>query len=86
LIQIATKMDRAISDIKEIKDNTTARVTALEEEKVNSADFEEFKKATLDMFEKQGKKLDRVYSYVLMGLGALGVIEFAIQVYTNLKR
>ncbi|HKF48320.1 MAG TPA: hypothetical protein VKB38_13240 [Terracidiphilus sp.] len=83
LIQIATKLDRAILDIKELKDNTTTRVAALEQEKANQADLEEFKVIVDKRFDAQGKKLDKVYSWMLMGLGALGIIEFAIQIYTN---
>ena len=83
LIQIATKLDRAILDINELKDNTTQRVTDLEEEKVNQREFTEFKTSAEDALDKQAKKLDRVYTWGLMGLGALGVIEFALQIYSN---
>jgi N12 class adenine-specific DNA methylase len=83
LIQIATKMDRAISDIKDLKDNTTARVTSLEEEKVNERDFKEYRDANDTRMDALSKKLDKVYSWVLLGLGGLGVIEFGLQLYTN---
>jgi hypothetical protein len=83
LIQIATKLDRAISDINELKDNTTARVTALEQEKLNQTEFIDYKEQTDKILVAYGIKLDKVSSWVLMGIGALGVFEFIIQIYTN---
>jgi hypothetical protein len=38
LIQINTKLERVITDVKELKDNVADRVSALEMEKFNKAD------------------------------------------------
>jgi hypothetical protein len=40
LIQINTKLERVILDVKELNDNTTLRVTHLEDEKVDKKEFQ----------------------------------------------
>jgi hypothetical protein len=70
LIKIETKLDRAIVDIKDLKDNTTARVTALEEEKASQKD--------LATTQDDLKKLSRL---VYIGLGIVLTLEFALTLY-----
>jgi hypothetical protein len=72
LIQIATKLDRALVDIKELKDNTTARVTALEEEKVNKTDF-----------DVAAKKIDSLERLVYIGLGIVLTLNVALIAYVT---
>lgn len=76
LIQINTKVERVISDVKEIRDNTTSRVDALESEKLDKV---EAAKAIVahekihDDFEKRLKWLERIaYS----GLAIIAAVEF----------
>lgn len=79
LIQIGTKLDRAILDIKELKDNTTARVTVLEDEKVNRVDYD----ARINDHEKRLRRLER---WGAIGIGALGIIQFLLNIYSNLHK
>jgi hypothetical protein len=72
LIQIATKLDRAILDIKELKDNTTARVTDLEEGKTDKTDF-----------EMAAKKIDSLQRLVYIGLGIVLTLNVALIAYVT---
>lgn len=67
LIQIATKLDRAILDIKDLKDDTTRRVSTLEEEKVSQKDFDDLK-----------NDVDPMLKWWLKTTGALLIIQFII--------
>jgi hypothetical protein len=71
LVTIHTKLERAISDIGEIKNGTERRIVSLEETKANQTD--------LDMISN---KVDWLQRIAYGGLGALGLIEL----YFNFKR
>jgi hypothetical protein len=81
LIQIATKLDRAILDIKELKDNTTARVSALEEEKLNQRDFDTYKQEADARDSDKEKRLRRLERWGFMVVGVIGAVEIAIGIY-----
>jgi len=81
LIQIGTKLDRAILDIKELKDNTTSRVTALESEKLNWRDFVERRKNADMLHGDHEKRLRRLERWGFLALGALGIIEIITNLY-----
>ncbi len=86
LIQIATKLDRAIQDIKELKDNTTARVSALEDEKANKIDLSSHEKLGSAVHSDHEKRIRRLERWSLLALGALGILEFLIQVIANIYK
>jgi uncharacterized protein YwgA len=68
--EVGAKLDRVISDVKELKDNVAARVTALEEEKVNRKDFDEL-----------SDSVTQLQKLVYIGLGIVLTLEFAISIY-----
>jgi hypothetical protein len=75
LIQIATKLDRAILDIKELKDGTTERVSALEEEKVSVKEYEENKTNNDLKLEDHEARLRFGEKYIWIALGALAILN-----------
>ena len=83
LIQIATKLDRAILDIKELKDNTTARVTALEEEKLNQKDFRAARYDDQVFRADHEKRLRRLERWGFIAIGALGLVQILANLSTN---
>ena len=74
--EVSTKLDRVISDVKELKDNVAARVSALEEEKTNKKDFDQYT-------ENTDKKIDVLSRLVYIGLGIVIALNFAILAYIN---
>jgi phage-related minor tail protein len=83
LIQIATKLDRAISDIKELKDNAAARIDALEQEKLNQKEFEGVRAAADKLHNDHEKRLRRIEKWGFLAIGALGFLQIVANLYTN---
>ena len=80
LIQIKTTLDRAILDIKELRDNTTARVTALEEEKIGQKEFYDYKSNAEEQRDDHEKRLRRLERWALLLIGALSLVEIIFQI------
>jgi hypothetical protein len=74
--EVSAKLDRVISDVKDLKDNVASRVSALEEEKVNESEFVEYR-------ERNDDRYDRLAKLVYIGLGIVLTLEFAITVYVT---
>ena len=68
LITLHTKLDRAISDIRDLNDNSSRRITTLELGKVDKTDF----KTVDDDKEKRIRRLER---YGAIAVGALYILE-----------
>src|SRR5882672_2111193 len=80
LIRIDEKVERAISDIQELKNNFATRVSVLENEKVGVPQFQELELIVKDDHEKRLRKLER---WAWIAIGALAIVEFAIAIYAN---
>ncbi len=96
LISIVVKLDRAIADIKELKDDTTDRVTDLEQEKVGKDEFDiykaqcekdstEFKKNLQDTLDDHEGRIRYNTKWIQYGLGACIVLNFLLVVYQIYK-
>jgi hypothetical protein len=81
LIQIATKLDRAILDIKELKDNAAARINALEQEKLNKKELEIVHLAADKLHFDHQKRLRRLERWGFIAIGALGLIQIVANFY-----
>lgn len=77
LIQINTKLERVITDVKELKDNVAARVAALEQEKINKEEVKNLNDAAQVVHKDLG---DRVRILERWGLISMGFL-YAIQAY-----
>lgn len=69
LVTIHTKLERALEDIREIRDNTTGRIITLESDKLDKTEAEEMKKSIA--------WLQRI---AFGGLGILAAIQFYFNV------
>ena len=87
LIEINTKLGRVIADVKELKDTTAARVTHLEEEKVDKVEADRLEKenaAAHNDHEKRLRSLEKWKWMIAGGLGLIDIILIAIQAYKML--
>lgn len=76
LVKIHTQVERVIIDVKEIRDNTTARVENLEREKFDKSEATKvLAEANLvhDNLDTRVKWLERI---AYTGLGLLAALEF----------
>lgn len=73
LVTIHTKLERALDDIRELKDGTTSRITHLEAEKTDRKDFETLQKD----YDNRLKWLERI---AYGGIGILSVIEMYFKI------
>ena len=101
--EVSTKLDRVITDVKDLKDDLVARVTDVEREKLNKAefdtysqqvekgkaqaqrDFEDYKKETQNKLDAQQEQIDFANNWIRYGLGALGLLNFALAMITVIK-
>ena len=95
--EVTTKLDRVISDVKDLKDDLASRVSGLETEKLSKEDFDNFKTEFAKDFdefkaeikatdEKQQEQIDFANNWIRYGLGSVGLINFillALQVYKS---
>lgn len=75
LITVNTKLNRVIDDIKDLKDNTTQRVLALEAEKLNKEEALRIKKENDDAHLDYELRLRRLELWGGMAIGALSLFE-----------
>ncbi len=75
LITIHTQVNRLITDVGEINNNLSRRVTVVETEKLSKEDF----KAVDDDKEKRMRRLER---YGSIAVGALWLWEFASKLHS----
>lgn len=69
LIEVKTMQSVMLKDLKELKDNFAIRVSDLEEEKVNKADWDEDRK------DKESR-VRFIEKYVWGAMGILGLLNF----------
>jgi len=88
LIQIATKLDRAIQDIKELKDNVAARVSALENEKLDRTEYDSYIKdhdiahrALISQGLDHEKRIRFVERLTYLFIGAMTLLEVILKLY-----
>lgn len=81
LIAINVQVARIVSDIKEMKDNTTKRVDALESEKLDRVEADRLlvlSNAKNADFESRIRTLER---YGAIAVGALYIMEFYLKFF-----
>lgn len=94
--EVTTKLDRVISDVKDLKDDTVARIGALEQEKLNrtvfetykaqaTKDFEEYKKTTDSTIVDLTKTARSLQNWLYYGLGFCAAIEAGLVIYQIFK-
>lgn len=83
LIAIATKLDRAIQDIKELKDNAAARIDALEAEKLNQKEFESVRLSSDKLHGDHEKRIRRLERWGFIAIGALGLVQIVANLWAN---
>ena len=84
--EVSTKLDRVISDVKELKDNVAARVSALEEEKLNQKEFQSVRADAEKLHSDHEKRLRRLERWGFISIGALGLIEIVLNLYANFHK
>lgn len=76
LIEIKTKLDRAINDINELKDNTAHRVDNLENTKLEKNEFYRIQ-SEMNLIDKDFElRLRRLERYGSIAIGFLILLEF----------
>src|ERR1700674_5313705 len=73
--EVATKLDRVISDVKDLKDNVAARVSDLEQEKASQRDVAAIQKA-----------VGQLQRLVYIGLGVVLALQFSLMLYVTFIR
>jgi len=74
LVELRTEMKAVREDIKDLKDGTQARLSALESDRVTQKEFQEVKKD----FESRIRFIEK---YVWMAIGIVGLIDLIGIVY-----
>ena len=77
--EVSTKLDRVISDVKDLKNDSLSRVATLEEEKASEKDF-------IDYCEKNDARYDQLSKLVYIGLGIVIALDFAVIAYLTYFR
>ncbi len=78
LVEVNVKLERVISDIADLKDNTANRVDTLEKEKIDIDEYNRRIKQTDGLHEDHEIRLRRIEKWGLMALGALAIIQFLL--------
>ena len=75
LVSVSTKLDRAIEDIKELKDGMAARITALEQNKLDIQESTRFKSEADAIHDDHEGRIRTLESWGWKIVGAVAVIE-----------
>lgn len=78
LIELRTEMRAVRVDIKDLKDNTSKRVDALESEKINAVEVFRMKQDADDIHHDHEKRLKKIESLTIYWAGGLAVINIII--------
>jgi hypothetical protein len=70
LIEVNTKLDRVILDVKELNNNTNQRVTDLEHHKADRTEIEDHE-----------VRLRRLERYGAMAIGGMTLLQIGLQLY-----
>jgi len=74
--EVTTKLDRAIIDIKELKDNVAQRVSTLEQGKLDTAEANRLKMEADRVHQDHEVRVRFIERYLWAALGVLAVIQF----------
>lgn len=84
LIELRTEVKNISKDIKEIKDNTASRLSALEQDKVTQKEFTDHEARLREVEEKKIPAINNRLSYWTGGLAvAQAVIAYVISKFLN---
>jgi hypothetical protein len=80
LIRLDQKMNTLSTDIKELKDNTAARVAALEVEKANKQELDDLKLIA----NSNVKRIGKLETYQIRAAAVIGAAILVIELYARL--
>lgn len=81
LIKLETKLDSVIIDLKEMKDNNAARLTAVEVAKLDRTEYNRLQAEQLGVNVDHESRLRNVERYLFLGLGSFAVITFLLNYF-----
>jgi hypothetical protein len=83
LIEINTKLERAIKDIAEIKDTTADRVNALEQEKLDKAEAARLKEEADTVHQDHEIRLRAIEKKIWTAAGATAIASTGVATIIN---
>jgi len=79
LVEVRVKLEALHQDVKELKDNTTRRVDALEIEKISKEETYRMKKAADEIRLDHENRIRRLERWCTLAIGGLVVLELALK-------
>lgn len=83
LIELRSEMRGLRGDLKTLNTTTASQIGGLQASKLDKDEFAQFRIADEKIKDDHEKRIRRLERWVLLGLGALGVVEFLVQIYTT---
>lgn len=78
LIELRTEMSAVREDIKSLNSGVSARLLNLESNSVSKIEIK-------SQFDDHENRLRFIERYMWLAIGALGIIEFGLQIWSNFK-
>jgi hypothetical protein len=85
LISMNVKLDRVITDVRDLNDSTARRVSSLEQEKLDKVEADRLLKEEEKVHANHGKRIRFLERAYWIAIGALGLSNILLGIYLSLR-